>query len=451
MGRLFGTDGVRGIANDKLTCDLAFHIGQASAYVLTNEIHRPKILIGKDTRASGDMLESALIAGICSVGAETLCAGVVPTSAVAYLTRHYGADAGVVISASHNTVEYNGIKIFNGSGYKLADQLEERIEAIILDETETIPLPIGVNVGRRTTIKKAKSEYIDYLMSTIEGRLDGIKVVLDCANGAASKVAPVLMESLGAEVIALYNTPDGTNINDYCGSTHPQNLARQVSELGADLGLAFDGDADRLIAVDEHGKIVDGDIIMAICAIDMKNRGLLKKDTLVATVMSNLGLELSLEKHGIQVVKSDVGDRYVLERMLQDGYSLGGEQSGHIIFLDHNTTGDGILTGLQLMALLKRQNTKLSKLAKQVEILPQVLVNIKVDDAKKYDYKEDAQILEEIQKLEEKMQGKGRALIRASGTEPLVRVMLEGQDMQYIEDESIKIAKIIEEKFGVKG
>ena len=276
-------------------------------------------------------------------------------------------------------------------------------------------------------------------------------MVLDCANGAASKVAPVLMESLGAEVIALYNTPDGTNINDYCGSTHPQNLARQVSELGADLGLAFDGDADRLIAVDEHGKIVDGDIIMAICAIDLKNRGLLKKDTLVATVMSNLGLELSLQKHGIQVVKSDVGDRYVLEKMLQDDYSLGGEQSGHIIFLDHNTTGDGILTGLQLMALLKRQNTKLSKLAKQVEILPQVLVNIKVDDAKKYDYQQDEQIREEIQKLEEKMQGRGRALIRASGTEPLVRVMLEGQDMQYIEDESIKIAKIIEEKFGVNG
>lgn len=446
MGKLFGTDGVRGVAGESLTCELAFKLGQAGAYALTSEVHKARILIGKDTRISGDMLESALIAGICSVGAEAVIAGVVPTSGIAYLTRNYGADAGVMISASHNTVEYNGIKFFSSEGKKLPDAIEERIERILLDGSEDIVLQTGVNIGRKVSAAGALTEYKEFLLATTETNLRGLKIVLDCAHGAASTVAPRAFRELGAEVVPYYNTPDGTNINDYCGSTHPQKLTQLVAELGADLGLAFDGDADRVIAVDEHGLIVDGDEIMAICALDLKQRGLLKNDTLVCTVMSNMGLDIAMEKHGIHIVKTKVGDRYVLEEMLRGGYNLGGEQSGHIIFLDHNSTGDGILTGIQLASIIRRGGKPLSRLAGIVTILPQVLVGARVKDEFKEAVMEDEQVKKRIAELEARMKGRGRVLIRPSGTEPLVRVMIEGEDKQEIEHQAVEMAALIESR-----
>ncbi len=446
MGRLFGTDGVRGIANESLTCELAFKMGQAGAYALTSEVHKARILIGKDTRISGDMLEAALVAGICSVGAEAVIAGVVPTSGIAYLTRNYGADAGVVISASHNTVEYNGIKFFSAEGKKLPDAIEDRIERIILDGSEAITLQTGVNVGRRVSAAGALAEYKEFLLSTTETNLRGLKIVLDCAHGAASAVAPRAFKELGAEVVPYYNTPDGTNINDYCGSTHPQKLTQLVAELDADLGLAFDGDADRLIAVNEHGLVVDGDVIMAICAHDLKQRGLLKKNTLVCTVMSNLGLDIAMKEQGIGIVKTKVGDRYVLEEMLRCGYCLGGEQSGHIIFLEHNTTGDGILTGIQLASIIRRSGKPLSKLGSIVNILPQVLLGARVKDEFKAAVMEDEQVKARIEALETRMQGRGRVLIRPSGTEPLVRVMIEGEDKKEIERQAVEMVALIESR-----
>lgn len=448
MNRLFGTDGVRGIANQQLTSKLAYELGRAGAYCLTNEIHSAKILIGKDTRASGDMLESAMVAGICSVGAEAVVACTLPTSAVAYLTKEMGFDAGVMISASHNTMEYNGIKFFSSEGYKLPDEIEDRIEQLITGENEEIPMPTGMKIGRRVRMKKADQEYIDFLISTTDMRFDGMKVVLDCANGAASEIAPWVFKLLGAEVIPYYNMPDGNNINENCGSTHPDKLSRLVPELGADVGLAFDGDADRLIAVDEHGNLVDGDKIMPICAMDLKKRGLLQKDTLVSTVMSNMGVESTLSKNGIKMLRTDVGDRYVLERMLADGYTLGGEQSGHIIFLDSSTTGDGILSGVQLLSVMKREDKPLSRLAKRIDIYPQVLVNAKVRDDQKYSYTEDSEITDAISKLEAEFAGEGRVLIRTSGTEPLVRVMIEGKDKKVLTQKAVALAKLIEKKLG---
>jgi len=446
MARLFGTDGVRGVANETLTCGLAYKLGLACAFVLTNEVHKARIVIGKDTRISGDMLESALVSGICSAGAEAVCLGVVPTAAVAYLTRHYGADAGVVISASHNTVEYNGIKFFNAQGYKLADEIEDQIEDIVKNKMDELSLPKGIKVGTKRTLADAPTDYIDYLISTADRNLSGLKVALDCANGAASAIAPQVFEGLGASVYPYFNEPDGTNINDHCGSTHPSGLTRIVKETGADVGLAFDGDSDRLIAVDENGKLIDGDQIMAICAYSLKKQAKLKADTVVATVMSNLGFELGLGERDIHIVKTAVGDRYVLEEMLKSGYNLGGEQSGHIIFLDHNTTGDGILTGVQLLCILKKEQKKLSELSKIVDILPQVLVNAHVMEEKKHDYKKDQEIMRTISELEERMNGKGRVLIRTSGTEPLVRVMIEGENRNQIEQEANKIAKMIEQR-----
>lgn len=448
MARLFGTDGVRGIANEKLTSKMAYDLGRAGAFCLTDEVHNAKILIGKDTRVSGDMLESALVAGICSAGADAVVACTLPTAAIAYLTRHSGYDAGVVISASHNTVEYNGIKFFNSNGYKLADEIEDRIEAIILQDAEEIPQPTGKKIGRRVRLKKAAQDYIDFVVESTDVSLEGLKVVLDCANGAASEVAPWIFKLLGAEVIPYYNLPDGTNINENCGSTHPDQLSRLVSELGADIGLAFDGDADRLIAVDEHGNIVDGDKIMTICAMDMKRRGVLKKDTVVATVMSNMGMEMTLKENGIKLVRSDVGDRYVLEEMIKDGYNLGGEQSGHVIFLDQNTTGDGILTGVALMSVMKRENKPLARLARKVQIYPQVLVNAVVKEERKHDYNKDEEILTAMKELENEFAGQGRVLIRTSGTEPLVRVMIEGKDKEAITKQAVSIAKLIEQRLG---
>ena len=446
MGKLFGTDGVRGVANEKLSCELAFKMGQAGAYVLSSKVHKARILIGRDTRISGDMLEAALVAGICSVGAEAIVAGVIPTSGVAYLTRDYGADAGIVISASHNSAEYNGIKFFSSEGKKLPDEIESRIESLILDSPESIRLRTGIEVGRRVSALNALAEYKEFLLSTTDTNLRGLKIVLDCAHGAASTVAPRAFKELGADVVPYYNTPDGTNINDYCGSIYPEKLTQLVAELGADMGLAFDGDADRVIAVDEHGIVVDGDQIMAVCAIDLKERGLLREDTLVCTVMSNLGLDIAMREHGIKTVKTNVGDRYVLEEMINGGYSLGGEQSGHIIFLDINSTGDGILTGIQLASIIMRSSKPLSKLAAAVTILPQVLVNVHVKDEHKEHVMDDPEVKKYIKSLEKRFQGCGRVLIRPSGTEPLVRIMIEGKDKKEIEREAVEMAAIIESR-----
>lgn len=449
MGRMFGTDGVRGIANKELTPTLAYNLGKAGAYVLTNGTHKPKILVGMDTRISGEMLESALVAGILSVGAEAVCLGVVPTPAVAYLTRKYGADAGVVISASHNPVEYNGIKFFDGQGYKLSDELEDRIQSIIESNFEEVPCPIGDGIGRRTFDYGSIKEYIDYAVSTIDTNLSGMKIALDCANGAAYKAAVDGFKLLGAEVYPIYNNPDGININKKCGSTHPEDLMKYVVENGCDLGLAFDGDADRCLAVDEKGNLVDGDFIMAICGKHMKAHGKLSENTVVVTVMSNMGLFIAMDKEEINLVKTKVGDRYVLEEMLKEGYVIGGEQSGHIIFLEHNTTGDGLVTALQLSAIVKKSGKMLSELASIMKVLPQVLVNAKVPNNRKDIYTKDMQIVEEIQKIEEKMDGKGRVLIRPSGTEPLVRVMLEGEDQKEIDIIAHNLAKLIEEKAAI--
>ena len=445
MARLFGTDGVRGIANDSLDCEMAYRLGYSAAKVLTGAIHKPKILVGRDTRISGNMLECALVAGICAAGAEANELGVISTSAVAYLTRNYEVDAGAMISASHNSYEYNGIKFFNGKGYKLADSIEDEIEQLVLGG-DFAEKPTGMGVGRNIPLKNSVDEYIDFLVEMAEEPLSGIKLVIDCANGSASEIAPRVFRALGAKVFSYHDSPDGSNINDNCGSTKPQHLMELVKELGADVGLAFDGDADRMMAVDEKGRLVDGDKVMAICALDMKERGLLKKDVLVGTVMSNLGLELGMKEHGIKLVKTDVGDRYVLEEMLKSGYNLGGEQSGHIIFLDHNTTGDGILTGIQLLGVMKRRDERLGRLSKVVTILPQVLVNAQVSEAKKHEYAADDVIMDKIRVLEKKMDGRGRVLIRPSGTEPLVRVMIEGEDRGAIESEAVAIAELIESR-----
>lgn len=447
MARLFGTDGVRGIANRDLTCELAFKLGQASACVLASNVHRPTILVGRDTRISGEMLESALVAGICSMGARAVLVDVMPTPAIAYLTRYYQADAGAVISASHNTVEYNGIKFFDSKGYKLPDAVEDRIEEIIRTGLpEDRPLPIGAEVGRPVRQRNAQRRYIDFVKETTGVRLDGLHIVLDCAQGANSQVAPTVLTELGAHVSVYYHEPDGTNINENCGSTHPERLCELVRELGADVGLAFDGDADRLMAVDERGKLVNGDQVMCICANHLKSQGRLRGNTLVTTIMSNMGLDLALKKLGIQQVKTKVGDRYVLENMLENHYSLGGEQSGHVIFLDYNTTGDGLVTALQLLTVMVESKQSLSRLAQIMEILPQSQYAAKVTDARKYDFDKDEEILAAIQVLDKKYEGRGRVLVRASGTEPFVRIMIEGPDQKEMDQDVYTLAKLIEKK-----
>ena len=449
MGRLFGTDGVRGIANLELTGTLAYRLGQAGAYVLTSEKKRaPKILVGMDTRISGSMLEAALVAGICSVGAEAICLGVIPTPAVAYLTRYYKADAGVVISASHNPFEFNGIKFFDGNGYKLPDAIEDKIEAIVKDESFELPRPTGRDLGRRIINETALDDYISFLKGTIDVDLKGMKIALDCANGAAYQAAPLMLYDLGAEVFVINNEPDGVNINRNCGSTHLQELQKFVVERGADIGLAFDGDADRLLAVDEKGNVIDGDQIMAIIGLDLARKGKLAHNTIVVTVMSNLGLEIMAKRESIKLVKTKVGDRYVLENMLNNGYVLGGEQSGHIIFLEHSTTGDGLLTALQLLRVLKNSGKKISELASVMQVLPQVLKNAKVSNDNKNKYMEDEVIAKMCMDLEKEFDGEGRVLIRPSGTEPLVRVMIEGKDQEYITSRAEELVKVIEERLG---
>ena len=446
MARMFGTDGVRGIANEELTPLLAMQLGQAGAYVLTKENeHKPTIMVGCDTRISGDMLANALMAGACSVGANCIYVGVIPTPAVAYLTKKYKVDAGVVISASHNPVEFNGIKFFDGNGYKLPDAMEDEIEALIRNNMPGIKFPIGPGVGKIKYRTDAREEYINHARRAVNVDLTGLKIVVDCAEGASFYTSVECLKELGGSVVAIHNNPDGTNINANCGSTHMEELQARVVYEKANVGLAFDGDADRLLAVDENGKIVDGDQIMAIVGNFMKSKGTLKKDTIVATVMSNLGFFLMAEKNGITMEKTKVGDRYVLERMKEIGASLGGEQSGHIIFLDENTTGDGLLSALHLLQVMVETGKPLSELAQIMEVLPQALVNAKVANHKKEKYMEYPEIADAIQKLEEKFAGEGRVLIRPSGTEPLVRVMIEGKDQQVIQEEAQRLASLIQD------
>lgn len=448
MGRLFGTDGVRGIANKDLTNDLAMKIGAAAATVLLREAKskKPTVLIGKDTRASGDMLEAALTAGLCSVGCNVLSIGIVPTPAVAYLVGLYECEAGIMISASHNPCEYNGIKIFQKTGYKLDDAIEEEIEAIVLDNSEEIDIKIGGDVGNRLYSKTAVNDYIDHVVSTTDVRFDGLKIALDCANGSASVCAKEIFTRLGAKCIMLSDTPDGTNINDKCGSTHPEELMSFVKDANLDLGLAFDGDADRMLAVDENGCLVDGDKVIAICANRMKQEGRLQKDTAVVTVMSNMGFFKFCDEHGIKCAKTAVGDRYVLERMLKDGYNIGGEQSGHVIFLDYATTGDGELSGVQLVETVVKSGKKLSELASIMKVYPQVLINVKVSAEGKKKYNNDEYIIAATQKAEMELMGDGRVLVRVSGTEPLVRVMLEGKDVEHIQRLGEEIAQVVKER-----
>lgn len=426
MARRFGTDGVRGEANTQLTPELAFQLGRAGAYVLTQ--HQPpesavRLLVGRDTRLSGDMLQAALVAGILSVGADAYLVGVVPTPAVAYLTTHYGLDAGVMISASHNPAADNGIKFFSQSGCKLPDQLEDEIEHY-LDCSDCLPRPAGDKVGRVHPAEAWQEAYLDYLLAISSADLAGLHLVLDCANGAASQLAPRLFQRLQARVDVINSEPDGLNINADCGSTHLQSLQQAVRQRQADLGLAFDGDADRLLAVDHQGEVVDGDAIMAICALAMQKAGQLAGNQLVATVMSNLGLERAMRQHGIDLLRAAVGDRYVLALMQECGASLGGEQSGHIIFLQHSTTGDGLLTGLRLAQVLSRTGQSLQQLANVVERYPQVLRSVRVSD-KAVLQQPDVQAA--IAKAEQLLAGAGRILVRASGTEPVIRVMAEAE------------------------
>lgn len=446
MGRLFGTDGVRGLANEELTPLLAMQLGQAGAYVLTKEKeHKPTIMVGCDTRISGDMLANALMAGACSVGANCIFVGVMPTPAVAYLTKKYKVDAGVVISASHNPMEFNGIKFFDGDGYKLPDAMEDEIETLIKDNMQGVKFPTGAGVGKVKYRTDAREEYINHSITSVNVDLQGMKIVVDCAEGASYYTSVEALKELGANVVAIHTSPDGVNINANCGSTHMEELQARVVAEKAQVGLAFDGDADRLLAVDENGKMVDGDQIMAIVGNHMRKQGKLKNDVIVATVMSNLGFFLMAEKNGIKAEQTKVGDRYVLERMKEIGASLGGEQSGHVIFLDENTTGDGLLSALHLLQVMVETGEKLSNLATIMEVMPQALVNAKVANHKKEHYMEYPEIASAIQAITDKFAGEGRVLIRPSGTEPMVRVMIEGKDQAQIQKEAEELANLIQE------
>lgn len=445
MSRMFGTDGVRGVAGTELTIELAMKLGQAGAYVLTKEkSHQPTIIVGCDTRISGGMLANALMAGICSVGANAIYVGVVPTPAIAYLTRKHKVDAGVVISASHNPMEFNGIKFFNGEGYKLSDQLEDEIEELIKNNMEDVVFPIGPGIGKIDYRFDIRDEYVKFLKKTVPVDLSSLKIVVDCAEGASHYTSVKTLQELGANLIAIHTNPDGTNINANCGSTHMDELRARVVSEKANIGIAFDGDADRMLAVDENGKLVEGDEVMAICGNFLKEKGKLKKNTIVVTVMTNLGFSLMGEEKGIHIEKTKVGDRYVLENMLENGYNLGGEQSGHVIFLDDNTTGDGLLSALHLLEVMVETKKPLSELAKVMEVLPQALVNAKVPNHKKESYMEYTEIAEAIEELEKKFAGEGRVLIRPSGTEPLVRVMIEGKNQAVIDEEAHKLADLIQ-------
>ncbi|TYS14861.1 phosphoglucosamine mutase [Rossellomorea vietnamensis] len=448
MGKYFGTDGVRGIANTELTPELAFRLGRFGGYVLTKDAERPKILIGRDTRISGHMLEGALVAGLLSIGAEVMRLGVISTPGVAYLTKALDAQAGVMISASHNPVGDNGIKFFGSDGFKLTDDQEKEIEDLLDQEEDALPRPIGADLGQVSDYFEGGQKYLQYLKQTVDEEFEGLTIALDCAHGATSSLAPHLFADLDADLITMGASPNGLNINDGVGSTHPEELAKLLKEKGADIGLAFDGDGDRLIAIDENGDIVDGDQIMFICAKHLKSEGRLKQSTVVSTVMSNLGFHKGMEASDIQSLQTAVGDRYVVEEMRKNNYSLGGEQSGHIIFLDYNTTGDGLLTGIQLVNIMKLTGKKLSELAGEMKKFPQRLVNVKVTD--KHHVTDNARVKEVIEKVEAEMNGNGRILVRPSGTEPLVRVMAEAPTEELCVKYVDEIVDIVNQEMGLK-
>ncbi|WP_025028895.1 phosphoglucosamine mutase [Caldalkalibacillus mannanilyticus] len=446
MGKYFGTDGVRGVANTELTAELAYKLGRCGGYVLTKGLECPRVVVGRDTRISGNMLEGALTAGLLSIGVEVIRVGIMTTPGVAYLTKAMGAQAGVMISASHNPVEDNGIKFFGPDGFKLLDQQELEIEELLDAAEDQLPRPVGGGIGEISDFFEGGQKYLHYLKSTVNHDFEGLHIVLDCAHGAASSLAPQLIGDLGASITTIGSSPNGLNINDGVGSTHPEKLKEVVLEKKADIGLAFDGDADRLIVVDELGNIVDGDQIMYICASAMKERGELKQDTVVTTVMSNMGFYKALEEKGIQTATTAVGDRYVMEEMRKGGYNLGGEQSGHIIFLDYITTGDGLLSAIQVVNIMQEQGKKLSELVKGLTIYPQKLVNIKVTD--KQAVMQNTKVLDIIKQVEEEMGGKGRVLVRASGTESLVRVMAEAENAQAMDEWVDQIVQVIQAEFG---
>lgn len=446
MGKYFGTDGVRGVANQELTPELAYKIGRCGGYVLTGQAEKPTIVIGLDTRISGPMLEAALVAGLLSIGASVIRIGVVSTPAVAYLTRELKADAAVMISASHNPVADNGIKFFGGDGYKLSDETELEIERLMDAEQDELPRPVGGDIGTVTTDETAKYRYIDYLKTTINNSFAGVKVVLDCAHGSAYELAPRVFRELGAEVITVGAEPNGRNINEGVGSTHPEYLTEQVLKHGAQLGLSFDGDADRLIAIDEKGEEVDGDYILCICGDAMRRAGKLNGNTIVTTVMANIGFFKATEKLGLKTAQTAVGDRYVMEEMRRGGFNLGGEQSGHVIFLDYNTTGDGILTAMQLVSTLVESGKPLSELKGLMRKYPQVLVNVRVAD--KTQYKDNAAIAAAVSEVEAELGDNGRVLVRPSGTESLIRVMAEGPDKEQVEEYVNRIVDVVKTELG---
>lgn len=446
MGKLFGTDGVRGVANTELTPEMAFVLGRAATYFFGKDHEQPVFIIGRDTRVSGQMLECALAAGICSAGGKAIAIGIAPTPAVAYLSRKIGAQAGVVISASHNPFADNGIKFFAGNGYKLPDAAEEQIEALVLNKEDALPRPTGDKVGTVEYRPELVAEYEDFVVSTVSGDFNNLTIVVDCANGAAFKVAPEVLRRLGANVIVLNDSPDGININKGCGSTHLEQLQEAVLQYKADIGIGHDGDADRCLAIDEQGAIIDGDQIMVICALNLLKEGKLKDNTLVATVMSNIGLHRAIKEAGGRLKITPVGDRYVLEEMMEHGYVLGGEQSGHIIFSDYNTTGDGVVTALKLIEAVKKSGKKLSELGALMTRYPQVLVNVRVRD--RQGWQENKAIEAAISQGDSELGDTGRILVRPSGTEPLIRVMAEGPDLNQLHRIVNSIADTIRKEQG---
>lgn len=448
MGKYFGTDGVRGIANKGLTPELAFKLGRFGGYVLTKETSRPKVIIGRDTRISGHMLEGALLAGLLSIGAEVMRLGVISTPGVAYLTKATSSQAGVMISASHNPVEDNGIKFFGPDGFKLTDEQENEIERLIETEEDNLPRPVGADIGSVNDYFEGGQKYLSFLKDTVDNDFEGIQIALDCAHGSTSSLATHLFADLEADIFSIGSSPDGLNINDGVGSTHPETLQAFVLEKGADIGLAFDGDGDRLIAVDEKGNIVNGDQIMYICAKFMNEKGQLNKNTVVSTVMSNIGFYKAVEENGMRSDKTAVGDRYVMEEMRKGGYNLGGEQSGHIIFLDHITTGDGMLSAIQLINVMKETGKPLSELASEMVIFPQVLKNVRVTD--KNEALTNPQIHSEIEAVEQELGDEGRVLVRPSGTEPLVRVMVEAPTKEECEKYADRVVSVIDGLLGMK-
>ncbi len=444
MGKYFGTDGVRGIANKELTAELAYRLGRVGAYTLTKELNSPTILIGRDSRISGEMIEHALVAGILSMGVNVIKLGVIPTPAVAYLIKKTGVNAGIMISASHNPYQDNGIKFFGADGFKLSDQIESEIETLIDIENDELPRPVGQDVGRVEEKFEFKELYVDFLKKTIINRFDNLKIIMDTANGAAYELAPRVFRELGAEVIPINNHPDGININDRCGSTHLEELIITVLENKADLGIAYDGDADRLIAVDENGQIVDGDQLMLICGQYLYEKKQLKYNTIVSTVMSNIGFYKAMDTMGLISVETKVGDRYVIEAMKENGFNLGGEQSGHIIFFDYNTTGDGILSSIQLVSAIKDKGLPLSELAKVMVKYPQLLENVYISDRDKYD--NNPRIEKKIKEIKDKLGNEGRVLVRLSGTEPLIRVMAEGPNIELLQTYISEMVEVVKEE-----